>query len=121
MVTISRATQPTSQTVNSAPNSFELAANVTSYPAVNWQTKNHTHGLSLNPTNPNVIYLATHHGLIQRTETGKWLWMQPKQQRADYMGFTSDLTNPTVFMPIECLPLPLLDCIKVQIEVRLGV
>ena len=91
-----RAT-PTSQTVNLTPNPSELAANITLYPAVKWQTGNHTHGLAVNPTNPNVIYLATHHGLIQRTETGKWLWMQPKQQRADYMGFTADPTNPRRF------------------------
>lgn len=92
-----RTTQPASQTVNSTPNPSELAANTTLYPAVKWQTGNHTHGLSVNPSNPNVIYLATHHGLIQRTDNGKWFWMQPKQQRADYMGFTTDPTNPNRF------------------------
>ena len=91
------ATQSINQTVNSAPNSANLAAKVTMYPAVKWQTKNHTHGLSVNPTNPQMIYLATHHGLLQRAETGKWFWMEPKQKRADYMGFTADPTNPNRF------------------------
>ncbi len=88
--------KPTNPKANSDPNPAELSANALS-PAVNWQTGNHTHGLSIDPTNSKVIYLATHHGLIQRTGMGKWLWMQPKQQRADYMGFTADPTNPRRF------------------------
>ena len=85
------------RTSNSTPNPSEQATKTGLYPAIKWRTGNHTHGLSVNPTNAKIIYLATHHGLIQRTETGKWLWMQPKQQRADYMGFTTDPTNPNRF------------------------
>ena len=89
--------EPIDRTVNSTSKPSERATKTGLDPAVKWQTGNHTHGLSVNPTNPNVIYLATHHGLIQRTETGKWFWMQPKQQRADYMGFTADPTNSQRF------------------------
>ncbi len=94
---LGRATQSTSSTVISGLNSSDLAANTIEYPAGKWQTDNHTHGLSVSSTNPNLIYLATHHGLLQHTQTGKWLWLEPTQKRADYMGFTADPTNPQRF------------------------
>jgi hypothetical protein len=65
--------------------------------AKDWQVNNHVHGLAINPNNPNILYIATHNGLIQRSETGQWLWMQPEKERADYMGFTADPTSPHRF------------------------
>lgn len=62
-------------------------------PAKNWQTNNHVHGLAVNPSNSNILYIATHSGLIQRSVTGQWLWMQPEKERADYMGFMADPTQ----------------------------
>ncbi len=82
--------QPTSN--QSTSQSQETAVNVSLEPAVNWQADNHVHGLAVNPDNPQVIYLATHNGLLKRSETGDWLWMEPEPERADYMGFT---THPT--------------------------
>jgi photosystem II stability/assembly factor-like uncharacterized protein len=46
----------------------------------------------VNPDNPKVLYVATHNGLVKRSETGEWFWMEPEKERADYMGFT---THPT--------------------------
>lgn len=70
-------------------------ANVSLKPAGNWQTNNHVHGLAVNPDNPQVIYLASHNGLLKRSETGQWLWMG--KERADYMGFTTDPTDSNRF------------------------
>lgn len=64
-------------------------------PAKNWRTNNHVHGLAVNLTNPNIIYVATHNGLVQRSESGQWFWVG--KQRADYMGFTADPTNENRF------------------------
>lgn len=63
--------------------------------AGNWRANNHVHGLAVNSTNSQVIYVATHNGLLQRSETGEWFWIG--KQRADYMGFTADLTDPNRF------------------------
>jgi len=71
------------------------AVNVSLEPAVNWRTDNHVHALAVNPDNPQVIYVASHNGLLQRSVTGKWFWMG--KQRADYMGFTADPTNSRRF------------------------
>ncbi|MDZ4878020.1 MAG: Ycf48-like protein [Chroococcidiopsis cubana SAG 39.79] len=60
-----------------------------------WRETTHVHGLAVNSVNPAVAYVATHHGLLQRSETGQWFWMG--KQRADYMGFTADPTNPNRF------------------------
>lgn len=65
--------------------------------AKDWQVNNHVHGLAVNPSNPNILYIATHNGLVQRSETGQWLWMQPEKERADYMGFTADPSSPYRF------------------------
>lgn len=64
-------------------------------PAGNWQADNHVHGLAVNPMNPKIFYVATHNGLLQRSEAGQWFWMG--KQRADYMGFTADPTNQNRF------------------------
>lgn len=69
---------------------------VTLTPALkNWQEITHVHGLAVNPDNPEIAYVATHHGLLQRSKTGQWFWMG--KERADYMGFTADPTNPNRF------------------------
>lgn len=65
---------------------------VTLTPAKNWQKNTHVHGLAVNPNNPAIAYIATHHGLLQRSESGQWFWMG--KERADYMGFTADPTSP---------------------------
>ena len=57
----------------------------------NWRETTHVHGLAVNPVNPAIAYVATHHGLLQRSESGQWFWMG--KQRADYMGFTAHPTN----------------------------
>lgn len=86
--------QATNQPVSnqSTTQTQETAANSSLEPAINWRTDNHVHGLTVNPDNPKVLYVATHNGLVKRSETGEWFWMEPEKERADYMGFT---THPT--------------------------
>lgn len=79
----------------SQPKLQQKAVNVSLSPAANWQANNHVHGLAVNPDNPNLIYVASHNGLLQRSEAGQWFWMG--KQRADYMGFTADPTNSDRF------------------------
>ncbi|NJN39345.1 MAG: hypothetical protein HC790_12565 [Acaryochloridaceae cyanobacterium CSU_3_4] len=64
-------------------------------PAGNWRVENHVHGLAINAKNPEIIYVATHNGLLQGSPKGEWFWMG--KQRADYMGFTADPTNSDRF------------------------
>lgn len=66
-------------------------------PAGNWQANNHVHGLAVHPENSQVIFIATHNGLLKRSESGQWFWVQPQPERADYMGFTGDPNNPDHF------------------------
>lgn len=87
--TVAKSTNPAA--------SPETTTNINLEPARNWQANNHVHGLAVNPTNPNLLYVATHNGLLQRNETQQWFWMQPEAERADYMGFTADLSNPNRF------------------------
>ncbi|HEY9596592.1 MAG TPA: hypothetical protein V6D33_02870 [Cyanophyceae cyanobacterium] len=75
----------------------ETAANHSLESATNWQTDNHVHGLAVSSDNPQVIYIATHHGLVKRSKDGEWFWMEPEQQRADYMGFTAHPTDSKRF------------------------
>ncbi|MFN9760802.1 MAG: F510_1955 family glycosylhydrolase, partial [Pseudanabaena sp.] len=82
--------QPTSQP-STPKKSPKLANNVTLTPAQSWQADNHIHGLTINPENPNIIYIASHNGLLQRAESGQWFWVG--KDRSDYMGFTGDRTN----------------------------
>ena len=63
--------------------------------AKNWQETTHVHGLAVNSNNPAIAYIATHHGLLQRSKNGQWFWMG--KERADYMGFTADPTSPNRF------------------------
>jgi photosystem II stability/assembly factor-like uncharacterized protein len=91
--------QPTSNQPTDAstpqPKLQQTAVNVSLSPAANWQANNHVHGLAVNPNNPKIIYVASHNGLLQRSETGEWFWMG--KQRADYMGFTAEPTNSNRF------------------------
>lgn len=93
-----RSVQPpaTNQAINPSastpqPQLTTAAAVVSLHPAGNWRGNNHVHGLAVNPENPQIIYVASHNGLLQRSPGGQWFWMG--KQRADYMGFTADPTN----------------------------
>lgn len=100
-VFLGRSSQQTSQpSVNStqslpASQTTPAKASVSLEPAGNWRAENHVHGLAINPTNPEVIYVATHNGLLQRSPKGEWFWMG--KQRTDYMGFTADPSNSDRF------------------------
>ena len=85
--------QPTTNQSSNQPQS--KAVNVSLEKTVNWQVNNHVHGLAVNRDNPKIIYVASHNGLLQHSETGEWFWIG--KQRADYMGFTSDPTNSNRF------------------------
>lgn len=50
-----------------------------------WQQQTHIHGIGVNPSNPDVVYVATHHGIIIRSPEGEWL--QLGEDRSDLMGF----------------------------------
>ena len=86
-----------SATNQSTSQTQEIAANQSLEPAVNWQADNHVHGLAVSADNPNVIYVATHDGLVKRSKTGEWFWMEPEAERADYMGFTGHPTDSKRF------------------------
>ena len=75
----------------------QTVINASLEPAVNWRADNHVHGLTVNPDNPQVMYVATHNGLLKRSETGQWFWMEPEKERADYMGFTTHPTDSNRF------------------------
>jgi photosystem II stability/assembly factor-like uncharacterized protein len=68
---------------------------VTLTSAQNWQVDNHIHGLVVNPENPRIIYVASHNGLLQRSESGQWFWVG--KDRSDFMGFTGDRKNSQRF------------------------
>lgn len=57
---------------------------LTAVPA-DWQQQTHIHAIGVNPQNPEVVYLATHHGIIIRSPEGEWL--QLGEDRSDLMGF----------------------------------
>ncbi|MCY7392884.1 MAG: hypothetical protein LH647_15775, partial [Leptolyngbyaceae cyanobacterium CAN_BIN12] len=93
-----RSVQPpaTNQAINPSastpqPQLTTAAAVVSLQPAGNWRGNNHVHGLAVNPENSQIIYVASHNGLLQRSPAGQWFWMG--KQRSDYMGFTADPTN----------------------------
>jgi photosystem II stability/assembly factor-like uncharacterized protein len=46
----------------------------------------HIHGLAVDPTNPNVLYVGTHLGLVRGVADSDWAWVG--DLRADFMGFT---------------------------------
>jgi photosystem II stability/assembly factor-like uncharacterized protein len=55
----------------------------------------HGHGLSVDVTNPQNVYIATHHGLLL-LKNDKDLF-QVGSKKDDYMGFSPDPTNAKVF------------------------
>ncbi|MFN4219070.1 MAG: WD40/YVTN/BNR-like repeat-containing protein [Candidatus Bipolaricaulia bacterium] len=47
------------------------------------------HGLAVDPNDPQVLYVGTHHGLIRGVERdGTWSWALVGNYRADFMGFS---------------------------------
>ncbi len=86
--------QPTTANQQKVTTPRDVAVTLTPAPK-NWQDTTHVHGLAVNPDNPKIVYIATHHGLLQRSEAGQWFWMG--KERADYMGFTADPTNSNRF------------------------
>lgn len=64
---------------------------VTLTPATDWQTNNHVHGIAIDPNNPNILYIGTHHGLVQYSKDKKWSWVG--EDRSDYMGFAAHPTD----------------------------
>lgn len=80
---------------NPADSSPPLAtADVSLKPAENWQANNHVHGLAVSPDNPEVVYVASHHGLLKRSPTGQWLWVKSGY---DFMGFMGHPTDANRF------------------------
>jgi photosystem II stability/assembly factor-like uncharacterized protein len=55
----------------------------------------HIHGLAVSLTDPDILYVATHHGLLQRTATGQFFWVG--EDRSDHMGFAIDPSDPNRF------------------------
>jgi hypothetical protein len=82
---------PANQT-DSAPATTTLEASLK--PAENWQANNHIHGLTVSPDNPQIIYIASHSGLLKRSETGQWFWVK---EQYDYMGFIAHPTDANRF------------------------
>jgi hypothetical protein len=74
----------------SAPTSLEASLK----PAETWQANNHIHGLAVSPDNPQIIYIASHNGLLKRSETGQWFWVK---EQYDYMGFIAHPTDANRF------------------------
>jgi len=73
-----------------APTSSEASLK----PAKNWQANNHIHGLAVSPDNPQIIYIASHNGLLKQSETGQWFWVK---EQYDYMGFIAHPTDANRF------------------------
>lgn len=100
----SRSSEPTrgnlSSTVSQSPSNQADSApapttsEVSLKPAENWQANNHIHGLTVSPDNPQIIYLASHSGLLKRAETGQWFWVK---EQYDYMGFIAHPTDANRF------------------------
>ncbi|MGG6239340.1 F510_1955 family glycosylhydrolase [Leptolyngbya sp. KIOST-1] len=88
----SAVSQSPSNQADSAPAPTTLEASLK--PAENWQTNNHIHGLTVSPDDPQIIYIASHSGLLKRSETGQWFWVK---EQYDYMGFISHPTDANRF------------------------
>jgi len=57
----------------------------------------HIHGLAVDPKDPDVLFVATHGGLLRVVEDRQWEWVG--EARHDYMGFTHHpQTQGTVFV-----------------------
>ncbi|MEQ9552089.1 F510_1955 family glycosylhydrolase [Coleofasciculus sp. G2-EDA-02] len=97
-LTLISCASPPDNPTTSQPTPTETAittpkpAQVTLTPASdNWREKTHIHGMAIDPDNPEILYLATHHGLLQRAEDGKWL--QVGTDRSDLMSFAPHPTD----------------------------
>jgi hypothetical protein len=56
------------------------------------------HGLAVDPNDPKVLYVATHHGLIRGVEgDGTWRWFLVGNYRADFMGFSMHPNGKTFY------------------------
>lgn len=57
------------------------------------------HGLAVDPNDPSVLYVATHHGLIRGSSTreGSWQWALVGSYRADFMGFSMHPNGKTFY------------------------
>lgn len=53
------------------------------------------HGLAVDPNDPRILYVATHHGLFRGVDGGNW--SKVGEERMDLMGFTMHPTDPNVF------------------------
>lgn len=71
-------------------NTNKKSLTVTPVPA-DWQKNNHIHGIAVHPHDPNIVYLATHHGIVLRDESNKWL--QVGKDRSDFMSFVADIND----------------------------
>ncbi|HEV8661985.1 MAG TPA: hypothetical protein VGT06_02400 [Candidatus Methylomirabilis sp.] len=57
----------------------------------------HIHGLAVDPKDPDVLFVATHGGLLRVIQDRQWEWVG--EARHDYMGFTHHpRTEGTVFV-----------------------
>lgn len=57
----------------------------------------HIHGLAVDPKDPDVLFVATHGGLLRVIQDRQWEWVG--EARHDYMGFTHHpQTQGTVFV-----------------------
>ncbi|NET83664.1 MAG: hypothetical protein F6J94_17590 [Moorea sp. SIO1F2] len=52
-----------------------------------WWQKTNIHAMAVSPENPEILYVATHHGLLQRSEAGKWL--QVGKTRSNFTSFVA--------------------------------
>ncbi len=56
------------------------------------------HGIAVDPNDPKVLYVATHHGLIRGVERdGTWSWALVGTYRADFMGFSMHPNGKTFY------------------------
>lgn len=56
------------------------------------------HGLAVDPKGSNVLYVATHQGLVRGVESnGTWSWALVGNYRADLMGFTMNPDGKTFY------------------------
>jgi photosystem II stability/assembly factor-like uncharacterized protein len=56
------------------------------------------HGLAVDPNDPQILYVGTHHGLIRGVESdGTWSWALVGNYRADFMGFSMHPDGKTFY------------------------
>lgn len=77
---------PAAESVEPTPAEPEPLPDVTlSAAPADWQQQTHIHAIGVNPQNHEVVYIATHHGIVIRSPEGEWL--QLGEDRSDLMGF----------------------------------